>query len=169
MNEDSNYQNRYWRELDQLKVHAIFLQLYLQKTVQIDRSLNMFLAATSSSSICGWAIWQDYSFVWGAIIAGSQLLNAIKLFFPYKKRLKALYGLTPEMEALFLVFENRWFDVAEGKLTIEEIHTLHTELKKKRHFILQKHLGQNPLPEDGKLLKKAESQALTYFENFYSQ
>ena len=169
MEEDNNYQARYWRELDQLKVHAIFLQLYLQKTVKIDRSLNMFLAATSSSSICGWAIWQEYSFTWGAIIAASQLLNATKPFFPYKKRLKSLYGLTNEMEALFLTFENRWFDVAQGKLTIEEIHALHMELKKKRHLILQKHLGQNPLPEDPKLLKKAESQALTYFENFYPQ
>lgn len=168
MSEDSNYQTRYWRELDQLKVHAIYLQLYLQKTVQIDRLLNMFLAITSSSSICGWAIWQEYSFFWGAIIAASQLLNAVKTYFPYKRRLESLFGLTNEIEVLFLEFEKGWFDVAEGRLTIEEIHKLHMELKKERHRILQKHLGQTPLPENTRLLKKAESQALSYFDNFYS-
>ena len=49
----------------------------------------------------------------------------------------SLYGLTNEIEALFLTIENRWFDVSEGKLTIEEIHTLHIEMKKKSFLYLK--------------------------------
>ena len=78
------YQQRYWKELYQLKVHTNYLELYLESSTNVDRGMNIFLAITSSSSICGWAVWQQYSFVWGAAIAASQLITAIKGFLPFK-------------------------------------------------------------------------------------
>jgi hypothetical protein len=162
------YQEKYWRELDQLKVHIFYLERYLEKTVSIDRAINMFLAITASTSIAGWVIWKDYSFVWGAIIASSQALNAIKTYLPYSKRLKALHGITNDLESLFLSMENNWFHVSEGKLTEEEIHRLHMKYKEKRRQIIQKYLGNSPLPEDNDMLKKAQITAKTYFNNFYS-
>ena len=38
------YQEKYWRELDQLKVHIYYLESYLEKTINTDRLLKMFLA-----------------------------------------------------------------------------------------------------------------------------
>jgi hypothetical protein len=115
-------QERFWRELDQLKVHVFYLENYFDKTVAIDRNINMFLAITSSGSIAGWAIFNDYSFHCGLIIALTQVVNATKSFFPYAKRLKSLQGIADEMELLFMEMENDWYNISIGKYTEEQIH-----------------------------------------------
>ena len=162
------YQERYWRELDQLKVHVFYLESYLERTVSIDRYINMFLAIASSGSIAGWVIWKDISFVWAAVIAISQAINAVKPYLPYAKRLKSLQGTTNDLESLFLVMEDNWFKVSEGALTEEQIHELHMRCKEKRRQIIQKHLGAAPLPENSKLMEQAKFQTRTYFQNFYN-
>lgn len=162
-----NYQERYWREMDQLKVHIFYLEEYLEKTIKIDRGIKIFLAVASSGSIAGWAIWQHISFVWGGIIAASQIVNSVKEYLPYSKRLKALQGITNDLEALFLNFESRWFDVAEGNLTNEEIHKMHMMFKEQRRLIIQKHLGVNPLPHKEHFMRKAIESTRLYFSNSY--
>ncbi|TDF42123.1 hypothetical protein EYS14_04610 [Alteromonadaceae bacterium M269] len=162
------YHAKYWRELDQLKVHIFYLEGYLEKTVKIDRFINIFLAIASNGSIASWVIWKELSPIWGAIIAVSQAINAIKGLLPYSKRLKSLQNITNDLESLFLAMENKWFDVAEGKLTEEQIHKLHMQFKEKRRQIIQKHLGSSPLPENTDLLNKAKKDTQTYFNNFYS-
>jgi hypothetical protein len=161
------YQEKYWRELDQLKVHVYYLERYLEKTVNIDRNFNMFLALTSNSSIAAWVIWKDLSIFWGAIIAISQAANVIKSYLPYSKRLKSLQGITNDLESLFLAMENKWFDVSEGKLAEEDIHKLHMRFKEKRRQIVQKYLSSAPLPENDAMMEKAKDSAKTYFNNFY--
>ncbi|ELB2105561.1 hypothetical protein QNZ93_004543 [Vibrio parahaemolyticus] len=161
------YQERYWREMDQLKVHVLYLELYLEKTINIDRAINMFLAIASSGSIASWVIWQHLSFLWGAIIALSQAINAIKTYLPYAKRLRAVQSASNELESVFINMESLWFKVAEGQLTDEQIHSLQIKYKEKIRQISQKHLGSSTLPKDKKLLEKAKSSAKTYFSNFY--
>ncbi|KUO30543.1 hypothetical protein AVO52_18080 [Vibrio cholerae] len=161
------YQERYWREMDQLKVHVLYLELYLEKTINIDRAMNMFLAIASSGSIAGWVIWQPLSFLWGAIIAVSHAINAIKPYLPYAKRLRALHSASNELESVFIAMESEWFNVAEGQLTSEQIHSLQMKYKEKIRQISQKHLSSSALPENEKLLVKAKSTAKNYFDNFY--
>jgi hypothetical protein len=162
------YQQRYWRELDQLKVHVTYLELYQESTIKIDRRINMFLAITSSGSIGGWVIWQHLSWLWAGIIACSQVCTAVKGYLPFSKRVKSLQGITNELESLFLLMESKWYDISEGKLTEEEIHLLHMKYKEQRRSIIQKHLGADPLPEKDKLLEKAKVLSKSYFTNFYS-
>lgn len=162
------YQEKYWRELDQLKVHVFYLESYLERTVLIDRYINMFLAIASSGSIAGWVIWNELSFVWGVIIAISQAINAVKPYLPYAKRLKSLQGITNDLESLFLTMEDNWFKVSEGSLTEEQIHKLHMRCKEKRRQIIQKYLGATPLPENIKLMNQAKIYTQSYFNNFYN-
>ena len=124
MNSPTPYQLRYWKELYQLRVHVNYLELYMEHSEYLDKSTNIFLAVTSNSSICGWAIWHNYSFIWEIIIAGSQLINAIKQFLPFKLRLKSIGSILKELEELMTFTEMKWFDVAEGNLTDEEINKL---------------------------------------------
>jgi hypothetical protein len=161
------YQLKYWREMDQLKVHVLYLEYYLEKTTNIDRAINMFLAIASSSSIAGWVIWQSLSFVWGAIIAISQAINAIKPYIPYAKRLRSLQSASNELESVFIAMESHWFKVAEGQLTSEQVHSLQMKYKEKIRQVSQKHFGTTTVPEHPKLLSKAQLSAKTYFENFY--
>ncbi len=161
------YQLRYWKELYQIKVHLNYLELYLQDSEMKDRSINIFLAITSSGSIAGWAIWQQAAILWAVIIAASQVVTVIKNFLPYKTRMKSLSGIVQEFEDIILFTEKRWFDVSEGNLTEEEIHNLQFEVRTRKTKALKKHLGNNTLPEKSKLLSKAQNSADVYFNNFY--
>lgn len=161
------YQQRYWKELYQLKVHLNYLELYMEDSEFKDKVVSVFLALTSSTSIAGWVIWQEAAIVWAVIIASSQVVSAIRGFLPYKSRLKALGGLVHEIEDLVLFAERKWFDVSEGRLTEEEIHELQYELRAKKTKALKKNLGNNILPEKPKLISKAQNSANIYFDNFY--
>jgi len=114
MSSANPYQARFWKELHQLRVHVYYLEIYHEKSELINKAINIFLAITSSSSICGWAIWSRYDFIWAIIIALSQLINAIKHFLPYRNRLKSLRSILFEFEELLTSSEMRWFDVAEA-------------------------------------------------------
>lgn len=165
----NQYQQRYWKELFQLIVHVNYLEIYLEKSEFKDKAINIFLAITSNSSICGWIIWQTYSWLWAGIIAVSQLITAIKTFLPYKDRLKMVSSLLHEVDELLLYCEMKWFDVAEGKLTEEEINKLHFEIKRKKAQAVKKHLGGHVLPKHEEYFEKAKELANTYSDNFYSQ
>jgi hypothetical protein len=169
MTDSSQYQKRYWKELFELKVHVNYLEQYMEHSEFIDKTLSIFLAITSSSSICGWAIWNDYSFVWAVLIAASQLINAVRPFLPYRTRLKATSGIMKELEELLIIAEKNWFDVAEGKLDDKEINELRFEVRTKKVKTLHKYLGANTLPTKGKLLSKATKTAETYVKNYYGE
>lgn len=169
MTDSNQYQRRYWTELFELRVHVNYLELYMEESELKDKSINIFLAVTSSSSICGWAIWNKYGFIWAVIIAASQLINAVKQFLPYRTRLKATSGIMRELEELSIFAEKKWFDVAEGKLTEEEINKLQFEIRSKKTKAIQKHLGMNTLPEKGKLFREAKQSAEIYINNFYGE
>jgi hypothetical protein len=162
-----NYQEKFWRELDQLRIHTTYIQSYFEKTVKIDRFINMLLAIASSGSIAGWAVWNQYNYIWAFIVASSQVINAIKGYLPYTKRLKALNAMSTEFECLFLSMENHWFNVAEGRLSDEEIHKLHMSIKEQRRLIVQKNIGAIDLPHNQTLMDEASKSAALYFNNFY--
>lgn len=169
MTDSNQYQRRYWKELFALRVHVNYLEKYMEHSELIDKSINIFLAVTSSTSICGWAIWNRYSFVWAVIIAVSQLINAVKQFLPYRTRLKASNGIMRELEELSTLTEMKWFDVAEGNLKNEEINKLQFEIRAKKIKSVQKHLGINTLPTKKKLFNNAEKTAKIYINNFYGE
>ena len=139
----------------------------MEKSEAINKTINIFLAVTSSSSICGWAIWNKYSFIWATIIASSQLLNAIKQFLPYRTRLKSISSILWELEELLTSAEMKWFDVAEGNLTEEEMNKLQFEIRRKKTQVMQKHFGINTLPTKEHYFLKAKQMANTYVQNFY--
>lgn len=165
----SPYQERYWKEFYQMNVHVNYLDIYLEKSEFFNKTISIFLAFTSSSSICSWAIWNEYGFIWGLIIALSQLINVIKHFLPYQNRLKFLPKIIRDLEDLLITCEEKWFDVAEGKLTEEEINKLQFEIKRKKNNSLHKHLGGNTLPSKEKYSEKAKEMANTYIANFYTR
>jgi len=167
MTDANQHQERYWKELFELRVHVIYLDLYMQQSEVRDKAINIFLAVTSSSSICGWAIWNKYSFIWAVIIAVSQLINAAKQFLPYRTRWKAISSIVKDLETLLNCYEKKWYDVAEGNLTSEEINTLQFEVRSQKTKAVQKHLGINSLPIKRKLSCKAKQLAGVYINNFY--
>jgi hypothetical protein len=165
-NKMSDYQKNYWRELTQIKEHGYYINEYINQTQHISRFINCFLAVTSSSSIGAWIIWEKYAFIWGAIIAVSQVLNVIKQFLPYESRLNHLPDLKNELDFLSLDMEKNWFNVAEGKWTNRKIHNKYIEIKTKKAEISQKYLSRKPIPDKRMLLFLAKEKSRNYFKNF---
>jgi hypothetical protein len=163
----SVYQQRYWNQLKELKVHVIYLHLYAAHSEWWDKAINIFLAITSTSSIAAWAIWQKYQIIWAVIIAGSQVVTAIKPFLPYKQRLKAVSELNDKIQEISLECEKTWFSVAEGELTEKQIHDFFIQLKVKALTAEKKILNNIVLPKNDTMLKAAEKEADSYLQTNY--
>jgi hypothetical protein len=149
-----------------LKRDARYVDLYLASTERTDRFIKGFLALSASSSIAGWAINKEYAFVWASVVAGSQVLQVIKEYLPYKGRLKALALLSVELNTLSLLAEDQWFKVSEGRLYDDDIHDLRIALKRKKQTAVQKAFPAGGLPDKKKISAKAESEIQQYFSTY---
>lgn len=158
-----------WNQLYRTKVHAIYLELLLGQTETIDRSIKIFLAITSSASIAGWAVWQEYGFVWGMLIAASQVINAIRQFLPYKERLKSFSGLARELEEIAIYTELKWLEVAAGELSEKEMRRLYGDLLNRKSNAIQKYFPNNSIPRSDEKLELAENTALAYLNTHLNQ
>ncbi|MDE2698050.1 MAG: hypothetical protein OXI23_04205, partial [Gemmatimonadota bacterium] len=143
-----------------------YLQAYQIHLEKWDNRIQIFLAITSSSSIGGWVVWNEYGIIWGALIAASQVINAIKRFLPFQKRAKQIGSLNTEVEKLALGAESQWFSVFEGKLTDEDIFSLVTELKQQKLEASHKHFKDQALPIKSKYELEAAERTRAYFETY---
>lgn len=103
-------QERFWKELYQLKVHINYVEAHVHEAEKYDRSLKIFMAVTSSASIGAWVVWKDLSFLWASIIALSQVIAAISPHLPFKERLKTYSSMLHELEELFIQAESKWYE-----------------------------------------------------------
>ena len=162
-------QARFWKEFHQLKVQVIFVQQLLLEAERNERFAKMAIAVTSSASIGAWAIWRELAWLWGAIIAGSQVFSVIYPHLPYKDRLKTYSSILRDLERLFIDAEHKWQSVADGSLSIQKINAERTLLHKKKDEILNKHLTISTFPSNPKIAERAESEAANYFAYYYPQ
>jgi hypothetical protein len=160
-------QAQYWNEIVQLKAHVYYLGYHCRSADRWDFWVKVILAFSSSSSIAGWALWNDYSFVWAAIIAVSQVINAIKQLLPFEKRRKALTQVGHELSNLFTKAETDWYYVANGSLTEEDIHLKRMSLQKEKMDCVHRLLSDIMLPAAKLLEDKAAKDASDYFQNVY--
>jgi hypothetical protein len=162
-------QNGYWQELADLKRDAYYIDLCHERTEKINRVIDGFTAITSSAAIGAWVVWKDLSWIWGLLIAFSQVLHAIKEYMPYKKRLRALSSLSHDLHALSIIAETDWFKVSQGLLEEDEIHRLHMKLKKKKHETVYKSFPSTSLPISNKILARADQDTQNYLQTYYGQ
>src|SRR6185503_2278756 len=134
------YQLRYWKELTQLRAQIEYLNLYGSRSEYMDNGLVIFLAITSSGSIAAWAVWHQVPWLWGLLIALSQLVSAVKQHLPYQRREKAIQNLTPALESLFLRAEADWFKVSEGEWNNAQINSALTKVKQHKLEISGRYL-----------------------------
>lgn len=158
----------YWNTLVALHKHINYLQLYVHKCDRLDNSINMLVAIASSASIATWAVWDKYPFVWGGIIASSQVITAIKPYFPYAERKKAAFNLYKGLSSLSIECDRTWFDIASKKLSKDQIREVAFNLQEKKNKMKEQHLKGMILPINEKLSIKAEEILQVHLNNnFY--
>src|SRR5258708_17446318 len=79
----------YWNQMIKLKVAAGYIRRYRDDVGRHVTILGTMKAIASSGGIAAWAIWREYAFLCGMIIAASQLADALKEVFPFTKTHKA--------------------------------------------------------------------------------
>lgn len=163
----STQQSRYWNEMTQLKGHIFYLSHHCRRADGVDFWIKCLTAVASSGSIAGWAIWRSYGFVWGLVIAISQVINATKQYLPYESRRKATNDACKDLEGLFIKAESDWYYVSEGLLTDEQIHKKTIGLKKAKADIVKKHMSSLVLPRNRTYQRRAAKDAEDYFQTVY--
>ena len=162
-------QNLIWKLLYKTKMHSIYLESVRAEDEQIDRNFKIVLAIASSGSIAGWAVWQDYSYIWAVVVAISQVLNVIRPIMPYKERMKALSSLAPELRELSIDMEVKWLLIKEGELTDEEMRKFYADMLKKIARAERKYICSITIADNEKLLEKVENKAGNYFSLHFEE
>jgi len=122
--------DKIWAMFCNMKFKGFIFGLLVMKYQKLDRNVNIFLALASSGSIAAWAVWKDYPFLWSSIIAFSQVIMAIKPFFPYHKVTKELNSRCLKMELLNIEYERLWNKIQRGKLTDDNIEQYYFDFNK---------------------------------------
>lgn len=161
-------QEKYWNYMVQTKASVYYLDIYAENTYKNERNINILCAIASSASIAAWATWTEWAYMWGFIIAASQVLTAVKEFFPYAKRLKMLKQFADQMKIIYINMEQEWFRVAEGELTEAEINTLLFIYKKRVVELESTNLNEQILIEKIGYAKEADKRCYEYFEKNFS-
>ncbi len=112
-------------------------------------------AIASSASIAAWALWKEHAFIWAAIIAVSQVIEALKDVFPMTKELKAASELVNQIESLCIDTQLEWENIFTGRYTDDEIMNRWHKLMKLQHDAETKNFP------NGLRVRKADFKAAT--------
>jgi hypothetical protein len=160
-------QNQYWLEMQQLRLDAIYVRDYRDSIAKMERNVAAIRAVTSSGSIGAWVIWRQYAFVWAALIAISQVADALRDVFPFRKRRQALSGWCNALNRLFVDAQRDWDLIASGALSNPKIANLTHQMRQK----VQRHeetYMPDGLPKRQDLSDIAQIEMEEFFRKRYS-
>jgi hypothetical protein len=156
-----------WSTLVDLKFKNYCLMFLVDRFQKLDRNINIFLAIVSSGSIAAWAIWNKYPFIWGLIIASSQVLITIKPYFPYFKYVKELNIKCLKISNLNIEFERLWHKMQVNKLSPDQSEDLYFTYKKDINNILN-FSDDMIFSVSTKIENKANEKMKIYLKNHYN-
>jgi hypothetical protein len=127
---DAAYERRqpdlYWKNLQQLKAASVCMRLHRNRLGRRVRTVDALKAIASSGAIGAWVIWRDPPFLWGAIIAATQVTDALKGVFPSTRQHKSASDLTFALETLCIDAEEEWESIYRGAIAAETINKRRT-------------------------------------------
>jgi len=159
-------QQLYWAQLFELKVDAAYIRCYRDHLGRWTTGLGTVRAIASSGGIAGWAVWHEYAFAWGTIIAASQVVDALKDVFPFTKKHKAASAHTITLGSLFIDAQLEWENIFSGRYTDEEITKRCHKLKKLQHDAEATSFPDG-LADRKPLFAQAQQEAKDYFRATY--
>jgi hypothetical protein len=159
-------QQLYWAQMVELKVSACYIRRYRDYLSNWVTAVGTLRAIASSVAIAAWALWQEYAFVWGAIIAASQVADALRDVFPFTKKHKAAGEHTLTLNELLIDAQLEWENISSGRYTGDQIVTRRHKLMKLQHDAER---GSFPdgLARREKIFAQAQQEARSYFKATY--
>src|SRR5258708_18987847 len=123
MSEEPNphrQQQLYWAQMIELKVAACYIRRYRDYLGKRMTALGTLRAIASSGIIAAWALWKEYAFVWGAIIAASQVADALTAWVPFTKKHKAASAHTVMLGSIFIDAQLEGENIFSGRYTDDQ-------------------------------------------------
>ena len=159
-------QQLYWAQMIELKVAVAYIRRYRDYLGKWAAGLGTVRAIASSGGIAGWAVWHEYAFGWGLIIAASQVADALKDVFPFTKKHKAASAHTIVLGSLFIDAQLEWENIFSGRYTDEEIMKRRHKLMKLQHDA-ERTSFPDGLATQESLFAQAQQEAEDYFKATY--
>ena len=156
----------YWNQLVQLKIGAEYIKAYRERVARRIWWFDVTRAVASNDAIAAWAVIKAHPLVWGGVIAGSQLADAVKSTIPMTKTHAGAARLTQDLDALFIEAQFEWERIAAGKLEEDEISMARRHIMTVMHASETKHFPEGLHSRPG-LLKVAETRAASYFKGMF--
>src|SRR5260370_6581295 len=126
-------QELYWVRMVELKVAACYIRRYRDYLGKRVTALGTLRAIASSGSIAAWALWREHAIVWGAIIAASQVADALRGVFPFTKKHKAASAHTITLGSIFIDAQLEWENIFSGRYADDQIMNRRHKLMKLQH------------------------------------
>jgi|ERR1700722_11359921 len=159
-------QQLYWAQMIELKAACAYMRLYRNHLSRWVTAIGTIRAVASSGSIAAWALWREHAFVWAAIIAISQVLDAVKDVFPVTKRHKVASDHVNQLESLFIDAQLEWENIFTGHYPDGEIANRRHKLMKLQHEAEAKSFPDG-LAERKSDFRVAQAETKLYFEKTY--
>jgi hypothetical protein len=159
-------QQLYWAQMIELKVAACYIRRYRDYLGKRVTALGTLRAIASSGSIAAWALWKEYAFVWGAIIAASQVADALRDVFPFTKKHKAASAHTIALGGIFIDAQLEWENIFSGRYTDDQIMNRRHKLMKVQHDAERMSFPDGLATRDD-LFAQAQQEAKDYFTATY--
>jgi hypothetical protein len=170
VNEDATQSHRqqqlYWNKMIELKVATAYIRRYRDALGAWLTRLGTLKAIASTGGIAAWAIWKDYAFLWGTIIAASQVADALKDVFPFTKTHKALSEHSITLEGIFIDAQWEWESIFSGRYSNEQISNRWHDLMKLQ-YDAERHNFPQGLATKASLFAEAQQEAEDYFVATY--
>ena len=159
-------QDLYWQEFTQLKLDACYVRDYRNSIGRAETTVAAIRAIASSASIAAWAVWRRYAILWATFIAASQVADALRDVFPFRKRRQALSGWSNALNRLFVDAQRDWDSISAGKISNAKISTLTHQLRQRMQRYEETYIPDG-LPRKQELFEAAQSEMEAFFRTRY--
>ena len=159
--------NQIWTNLCNTQFKSYLFDIRIDNLQRTDRTINLIIAITSSGSIASWAYWQTHIEIWGAIIALSQVITAIRPLFPYTRYVKELSAKKMKLDLLSLDFQKLLRDFDNNKISRDIISTKYDDLTKELTTTLN-FSDETIISFNKKSINKANEKMKLFFKTNYS-
>ncbi len=151
----------------ELKVEAAYIRRYRDDLGRKVTAFATLKAIASSGGIAAWAIWNKHAFAWAAIIAASQVADALRGVFPFSKTHRAASDHAITLNSMFIDAQLEWENIFSGHYTDEQIMSRLHKLKRLQHETERKNFPLGLKTKDA-LFAEAQREAESYFASAYS-
>ncbi len=145
--------NVFFSVINDLKFKEQYMESYKAHAEHIETILSVVCALASAGSIYAWTRWTQHYIWWSLILAAAQVVQIVKSFLPYSRRLDALKYLIPEMHILVIESEDKWYEL-EAQESPDYTPVVHG-FRLRYANLDSKYLGSDPIPDIKRLRDKA--------------